>query len=168
MAVIKNPKKVFNFRMVIPTLTALPVFSVQSVTLPDVEIEADEHGHGNAVVKTAGLTKLGTLVVNRIIPLKANDINLGDPFSASTINTIFYNWSKAANDPIMGIGQPEGSYKHTIIIHEISNDGFSIVGTFILYGCWPTKISGREFKRGESGNLIESIEFAVDYMHALK
>lgn len=159
---IKNPRKVFNFRIQFPQDQDLPIFSVQSVTLPDKENEADEHGHGNTVIKTAGLSRLSNATLTRIMS------STGDQAELTRISKFFFNWAQLANNPIMGTGMDEALYKKTILVHEVANDGVSIIGTVVLYGCWPTKVSGREYKRAESGNIIETVELAVDYMMSIK
>lgn len=158
---IKNPKKVFNFRIqfIGGNAPTLPVFSVQNVTLPDKETEADEHGHGNTVIKTAGLSRLtSNAVLERILPSTTN---------VSEVSKMFHDWAVEAQDPIMGTGMDESTYKRTVLVHEIANNGVTVIGTTVLYGCWPTKINGREYKRAESGNLVETVELAVDYLKVI-
>lgn len=151
---VKNPKKAFNFRVSIPHAPVLPVFSVQEFTSPDLEITPDEHGEGNIVKKTAGLVTIGTAILNRIMPSTGVDPQI--------ISRYFWNWAASCQDNMTGGGQPEREYKHNILVHEMGTNGTTVVNTAVLIGAWPTKINGKAFKRAESGNLAEEVEFAVD------
>ena len=135
-------------------------FGAQQVTLPDSEVEMVEHGFGNTVLKTAGLSKPGTLKIDRII-------------SADTLTGVngaaFFEWQKLAQDPFTQTGGDPLDYKMTVIVEELGNLGVGgnppvVLNTWTFEGCWPTRINGREFDRTASENLMESIELSVDYI----
>lgn len=157
---IKNPRKGFNFRVQFVDMPNLPIFAVQELTLPDGEIEQDEHGHGNTVIKTAGLSRITNATLTRIFPLNDTD--------QSTYSKFFYSWAEMAQNPVTGAGSDESMYKKTLLVHETGHEESNVVGTTVLYGCWPTKINGKEYKRAESGNLVETVELSVDYKITLK
>jgi hypothetical protein len=158
---IRNPRKAFNFLIEIPSMAFMPPFGAQEVTLPDSEIEADEHGFGNTVLSTAGLSKPGTLKISRIISLNTHGLGIESEG--------FYLWQQMAQNPLQQSGGNPDNYKFTVIVKELANSGVGnlsspvVVSTFTMVGCWPTRINGREYKRGESGNLVESVELKVDY-----
>ena len=153
---IQNPVKKFNFSVeILPLSVALPVFAVQNCNLPDVEIEPVEHGYGNTTVKTAGKVSITNFTLQRIL----------DPNQA--LGRAFMDWMYLAQNPVtLAGGDPLGidGYKRMIIVTELQNDGVTPKNSYHLYGCWPTKINGKEFDRLSSDNIMEEIEFACDYM----
>jgi len=160
---VKNPRKSFNFLIEVVNMAFMPVFGAQEVTLPDMEVEPVEHGFGNTVLKTAGLVKPGTLKINRIISL--------DPGGAAANESEgFHIWQQMAQNAYSQSGSDPDDYKFVVIVKEISNQGFGpvkepvVVSTFTMLGCWPRRINGREYKRADSANLVESVELEVDYM----
>lgn len=153
---VKNPKKQFNFRVQIPSDPSLPIFSIQELTLPDKEVEQDTHGHANTEIKTAGLAKAGNVTLSRIMPSRGTD--------APGISKYFHIWQSLAQNALTGAGAPEEVYKRAVLIHELGSDGITVINTIILIDAWPTKINGKAFKRGESGNLVEELELSVDYV----
>jgi len=153
---VKNPKKQFNFRVQIPLDPSFPIFSFQELNLGDSEVEPDTHGHANTEIKTAGLVKTSNITMNRIMPANATD--------APGISKYFWRWQRLAGNSITGTGATEETYKRNVLIHELKSDGVTVVNTFIAIGAWPSKINGKSFKRGESGNLVEEIELCVDYL----
>lgn len=152
---IKNPKKQFNFRVQIPEDPSLPAFSIQDFTLPDVEITPDEHGQGNVIVKTAGIVQVATASLGRILPGRSAD--------APIISRYFWAWATSAQNMMTGGGSSELEYKRELLVHELDNDGVTVINTCVLIGAWPSKINGKAFKRTESGNLVEEIELSIDY-----
>lgn len=154
---VKNPKKQFNFRVSIPSHPDLPVFSCQEVTLPDFEIEEDEHGQGNMTIKTAGMVKISKATLSRIMPSTPAT-------SATALSNYFWGWASLAQNILAGGGADEEVYKRTVIVHELANDGVSVINTIVLTGAWVSKINGRGYKRAESGNLVEEVELSTDYI----
>jgi len=155
MPVIKNPRKKFNFRITILTNPVLPVFAAQQVTTPDIEVEAVEHGFANTVLKTAGLVKVGTLKIDRIISMLPAD------------GQAFIRWQQNAQNAITQTGGDPEDYKQIVKIEEYAqyNQGnVEVIDTYYAIGCWPQKINGREYDRTASENVVESIELAVDYL----
>jgi len=163
MGAIRNPRKAFNFIVEIKGQSVIPPFGVQKVTGADSEVEADEHGVGNTVINTAGLVKAGTLKFDRIISLD----NLATTLLESEFILL---WQKLAQDGYSQSGSNDDVYKKDVIIKEIGNSGFGIgtdpivVGITTCIGCWPTLVNGREYTRGQSGNLVETFELKVDYI----
>lgn len=154
MAII-NPRKKFNFRVSILPEPIIPIFSVQTITLGESAIDIVEHGFGNTVLKTGGLVKIGNLTMERIM-----ESGLGD------IAASIWEWHWMVQDPTMQVGGNPKSYKRIIKIDELGN-GFgspTAVNTWFAVGAWPATINGREYDRQSSDNLIESVEFAIDYL----
>lgn len=160
MIPIKNPRKQFNFRITVLDNPILEPFAAQNVTLPDMEVEATEHGFGNTIIKTAGLVKVGTLTLERIMSAAQGSIN----------SSAIFAWQRAAQDGAQQVGGDPEDYKKYVYIEELSNaswDGLNdpvVLDSWTCVGCWPTRITGREYSRISSDNLMENVEFAVDYM----
>lgn len=160
MIPIKNPRKQFNFRITVLDNPILEPFAAQVVNLPDMEVEATEHGFGNTVIKTAGLVKVGTLTIERIMSAALGSIT----------SSAFHAWQKLAQDGAKQTGGDPVDYKKYIYIEELSNaswDGLNdpvVLNSWTCVGCWPARINGREYSRTSSDNLMETAEFAVDYM----
>lgn len=159
---VKNPRKSFNFLIEIQGLSFMPVFGAQEVTLPDVALDSVEHGFGNTVIKTAGQVKPGSLKINRIISL--------DPLNmAAAESEGFHLWQQMAQNSYSQSGGDPDSYKHVVVVKEIANSGINsgtdpvVVAVHTCLGCWPKLINGRDYKRAESSNLVESVELEVDY-----
>jgi len=158
---IKNPRKQFNFRISILPMPELPVFSVQKVTLGDSQIDITEHGFGNTTIKTAGLIKAGNLTIERLMEAANPDI----------VNQMF-SWHWTAQNPAEQAGGIPDLYKRIIRVDELgvgakNKVGFgaiAVVNTWYAIGAWPATINGREYDRMSSDNLIESIEFSIDYI----
>ena len=159
---IKNPRKAFNFIITFTGLANIPPFGVQECTLPDSDIEEVLHGFGNTELKTAGIVKTGTLKIGRIISL--------DPASIlANENEEIFLWHMRAQNAYSQVGGDPDAYKRAVIIEELDNSGFglgvpTVVATYTCLGAWPRLINGRSYKRGESANVMENVEFAVDYL----
>lgn len=156
---VKNPKKQFNFRVSIPASPILPVFSIQELTLPDLEISPDEHGEGNTLRKTAGLITIGTATLSRIMPSSEAD--------ATAISKFFWNWAASAQDNMTGGGNGESLYMREVLVHEMGVGGTTVINTYVLIDAWPTKINGKQYKRTETGNLVEEVELVVNNISLL-
>jgi len=144
---IANPRKQFQFQVSIPGLNP---FLCQRVTTPSQEFDAVTHGDTGFEVKTAGMLKVGTLNISKLKDARASD-------------SFFRNWARSIMDVRRGGGDPPSQYKQTIIIEEFSNDGQTVIDRKVLIGCWPQKLNGVEYNRLGSENVIEDIEFCVDY-----
>jgi hypothetical protein len=158
---IKNPKKQFNFRVQIlgAGSVELPIFAIQGFTVPDLDIEADEHGYGNTVIKTPGLVRVGNATLERIESSINSDLD-------RQISRFFLEWAnKAAN----AINQTSATdYYKKVLVHEVNPvDGVTPILTHVLYECFPIKINGKEFKRAETGNLVNSVELSVNFYTAI-
>jgi phage tail-like protein len=152
MAKINNPRKSFQFSVIIQGIAP---FLVQTVKLPDVEIEADEHGDTNYKVKTGGMMSYGNLTISKI----CEAIPLIDQYIWSWVNTI--------QNVYTGGGALPSLYKSVILIEQFAPDGKTVLKRWTCEGCWPRRINGIEFNRAQSGNTIENIEFEVDRMQLI-
>lgn len=146
MAQIANTRKVFNFRV---EIAGMDQWEIQKVTLPEVEIEAVEHGDTNHKVKTAGMVTVGDLVFEKLRPLPSSD-------------NWAWNWLNQAQDMALGGGQLPINFKQTIVLKEMDNTGNSTLNRWVCEGCWVKKISQSDFDRAASDNIIETITLSVD------
>ena len=156
MAIV-NPRKKFNFRVTILPDPQIATFSVQMITLGESAIDITEHGFGNTVLKTGGLIKVGNLTMERIIEADSADI------AAS-----LWAWHWSVQNPATQVGGDPRAYKRVIKIAELA-DGVGTpvaLNTWFAVGAWPATMNGREFDRTSSDNLVDSIEFACDYLTA--
>jgi len=148
MAKIANPRKQFQFNISVPGLNP---WLAQKVRLPDLEIDMVEHGDTNFIVKTAGIKKTGTLNIEKISP-------------ADGIDSYVWDWMRQIQDTDFGGGDLPSNYKVDLIVEQYSNDGVTVIGRWLLIGCWPQKVNGIEYDRTGSNNTVESIDFCVDRM----
>ena len=148
MANFANPRKKFNFSILVSPVTTNP-FLFQKVTTPDVEIEADEHGDSNHNIKTAGKVSYSNIMCEKLQPSRSAD-------------NYMWNWAEECQSSILGGGSTPFQYKRRVEIMEYAEDGITEINRWIAYGCWPTKINGLDLNRAESGNTIESFELSVD------
>lgn len=146
MAQIANPRKGFNFSISTPGLNP---FLAQEVDVPDHDIDIVEHGDTNFLVKTGGIKKYSAVKVSKIS-------------SATAADNWVWNWLFEIQDEFTGGGDLPSNYKRTITIEQFSNDNQTVINTWVLYGCWPSKVNGVKFRRKESDNTMEEIEFCVD------
>lgn len=146
MAKVDNPRKQFQFTIIIPGLNP---FLCQDVKTPDAEFDAVEHGDTGFLVKTAGMKKIGKLVINKIS-------------SGENVDTFFRDWQSDIFQTDQGGGALPSQYKKPIMVEEYSSDGITVIGRYVYRGCWPQKINGKDFNRKGSENTIESIDFEVD------
>lgn len=146
-AKVKNPRKVFNFRI---QFVKHPINSYlcQKVTLPDIEIEEVAHGDVNRDVKTAGRVTVGTLTVEKLMTTSGPDNWLHD-------------WLYACQDHINGGGLTPMQYMEQVLVEELAEDGVTVINTHYYDEVWPKKVNGEELDRMSSDNTIESIEFSV-------
>jgi hypothetical protein len=146
MAKIENPRKQFQFNILIPGLNP---FLAQEVDTVDVEFDPVEHGDVGFLVKTAGLKKIGMLKVSKIM-------------QADSTDTFMNDWALQIFDTRLGGGDLPSNYKKTILVEQYSNDGVTVIERFEYDGCWPQKINGISLSRKGSDNTVQSIEFCVD------
>lgn len=152
MAKVNNPRKSFQFSIIIQGIAP---FLVQSVKLPDVDIETDEHGDTNYKVKTGGMVSYGTLSVSKICdgaPLVDNEI---------------WTWNNSIQNVYTGGGLVPLAYKRAVMVEQYAHDGVTVLKRWTYEGAWPKRINGVEFNRAQSGNTIESIEFEIDRMQSV-
>lgn len=146
MANIANPRKQFQFSIYAPGLNP---FLAQKVTIPEESFDVTEHGDTNYDVKTAGRKKIGKINIEKISTAIGPDNWIDD-------------WMNEVGNEFLGGGFLPDIYKRTLTIDEYSNDGVTIINSYICYGCWPSKRNGKELDRKGSDNTMESIELEVD------
>lgn len=146
MAKIDNPRKEFQFNVVIPGLNP---FLCQKAKLPDLDYDIVEHGDTGHLIKTAGLVKLGKFSIDKIVP-------------SDLIDGFIWNWARPIRDFRTGGGLLPSMYKRFVMVEQFGNDGLTVVQRWQLVGAWPSKINGIEFSRTSSENTVEAIEFEVD------
>lgn len=150
-AKISNPRKSFQFSIFIQGIAP---FLVQTVKLPDVDLDTDEHGDTNHKIKTAGMVNYGVLSISKI----CEAVPLTDRY--------IWNWVQTIQNVLTGGGALPSLYKATIMIEQFAPDGQTVLMRWQCSGCWPKRINGVEFNRAQSGNTIESIDFEIDEMLA--
>lgn len=148
MAKITNPRKKFNFTILIAGVT-FNSFLAQKVTLPEREVEVVEHGDTNYDVKTGGRVKFGMLTIEKIMTTSGPD-------------NYFEDWMASIQDPIIGGGLTPTNYKRTVTVSELAEDGVSVINQWVFTGAWPSKRNAIELDRTQSDNTIEQIELCVD------
>ena len=151
MANIVNPRKQFQFSISAPGLNP---FLAQKVVIPEVSLDVVEHGDTNFDVKTAGRKKLGKIMIDKIA-------------TAISPDNWIDNWINECQNEFLGGGLLPAIYKRTITIDQYSNDGISIINSWICFGTWPSKRNGIELDRKGSDNTLESIELEVDQIQKL-
>lgn len=146
MANIANPRKQFQFSISAPGLNP---FLAQKVTIPEESFDVTEHADTNFDVKTAGRRKVGKLMIDKISTALGPDNWIDD-------------WINEVGNTFLGGGLIPAVYKRTVTIDEYSNDGVTIINSYICYGCFPSKRNGIELDRKGSDNTLQSIELEVD------
>lgn len=146
MAQVANPRKQFQFTIIIPGLNP---FLAQEVKMPDADYDTVEHGDTGYMVKTAGMKKIGPLNINKISPADSTD-------------TYFRDWQTRILQTDQGGGQLPSQYKVPILVEEYSSDGITVVERYLFRGCWPQKLNGKDLNRKGSDNTMQSIDFQVD------
>jgi hypothetical protein len=125
---------------------------VQTVKLPDYDIETDEHGDTNYKVKTGGMVSFGMLSLSKICD--------ATPF----LDSFIWTQMRTIQDVDLGGGALPSVYKTAILVEQYGPDGLTVVQRWTLTGCWPKRVNGVEFNRAQSGNTIESIDWEIDKM----
>ena len=148
MANFSNPRKKFQWRVSFASLKGNE-FEFQRVTLPDIELDVVEHGEINSPVKTPGMVHFSNLVCEKLKPNNAND-------NALRV------WIHSIQNAMLGVGLPIDVAKDSDTIELVDELGIT-TEKHIVDGIWPCKINGLELDRMSSDNVIETIEFAVDY-----
>jgi phage tail-like protein len=146
MANVSNPHKKFQFSIAI---LGMNPFLAQKVTTAERDLDQVEHGEGNHVIKTAGMVKLGNIMVEKIS-------------SADGPDRLFWDWIASIQNEFIGGGLIPDNYKFPIQIQKYATDGLTVIATWNYIGCWVKKINGVELDRVSSENTIESLELSVD------
>lgn len=150
MAQIANPRKAFNFTILV---LGMNPFLAQEVDIPEFEVEAVEHGDTNHDIKTAGRVKFGNIRIKKISTADGPD-------------TTFWAWLESCQNAILGGGTVPQLYKRNVVITQFATDGQTPIAVWQCQGVWPSKISGVNFKRMASENTMEDIELCVDVVKA--
>jgi hypothetical protein len=153
---IINPRKKFRLSVTVTNVSSMfpeYQFHVQEITLPEISVETEEHGAGTYNLKTGGQLTIGNLTLNRLLDA-----------SSGALSEFFQAWRAevTAFDGFMG---DASIYKKTITITEygVGKPGEdNTVNQHVFEGCFPVRITGMDFNRTSSENLIESVEFSVD------
>lgn len=153
MAKIANPRKEFNFSIQVVGAPINP-FLVQDVTLSDVSITQAKHADTNHDIKTAGRVEVGETELEKIMTTAGAD-------------NYFMSWLFSCQDVILGGGNVPASYKRSVLVQELAEDGTSVINTWVLMGCWPTKINGQKLTRKGSDNSVEKVSLSVDRLEKL-
>lgn len=143
---IANPRKVFQFKI---EINGVDQFEVQTVDLPERELDSVSHGDTNHDIKTAGRLKVGDLVLEKL--------RLSD-----TADTWAANWMKQAQNFVTGGGLLPIQLKDIIIVKEMNAQGTQAVATHIMYGCWVKKIKKSKLDRNSSDNMLDTVTLSVD------
>lgn len=146
MAKVANPRKVFNFRIMIAGFNE---YQCQKITLPDVEIDATKHGDTNYDIKTAGRVTFGDMEMEKLSPLPAPDM-------------LMFQWLMLAQNALLGGGVLPIAYKQIISVVEMDTTGLIPINTWVCEGVWVRKIAGVVLDRMSSDNVIEKVTFSVD------
>jgi phage tail-like protein len=146
MAQIANTRKVFQF---VVEVAGLNQFEVQTVELPEIEVEAVEHGDTNHSIKTAGRITTGDMTFEKVRPLPQTD-------------KWAWEWLNTAQDPFTGGGSLPLNHKQIIIVKEMDTTQTTTINSWYLEGCWVKKVSQSKMDRMSSDNIIETIIFSVD------
>lgn len=146
MAKIANPRKTFNFRV---EVNGLDQFEIQTVQLPEMELEEVKHGDTNHDIKTAGKIMVGDMTWEKIRPAPQSD-------------TFAWDQMRTIQDQLLGGGALPIAYKQILIVKELDSTGLVALNRWICEGCWVKKISQNKLDRTTSENVIETITFSVD------
>jgi phage tail-like protein len=153
MAKIENPRKVFNFSIQI-VQAPLNNWLAQDVEIPEESIEVTEHGDTNHNIKTGGRHMFGMAKITKLMLASGSD-------------TYFFDWMASVADVQLGGGLIPTQYKRTLIVNELAEDGGTIINTWTMTGCWPSKRSAISLQRMSSDNTMEEIELCVDKVEKL-
>lgn len=148
-----NPSKQFQFRIAIDSPVGiqrlLNPFQVQEVDEADHENDIDEHGENSHIIKTAGMIKYSNVMISKIQP-------------STSLDNFVWAWRQYIMSTIDGGGAIPSLYKTQMTIDQLAADNITVISSMLYLGIWPQKINGRNWRRAESGNTIERIEFCVD------
>lgn len=152
MAIISDPKKVFNFNIFAPGLNP---YAAQKVTVGEMELDVVEHGETNHLIHTAGLIKFGKITVEKLMPVNQAD------------NWI-WTWIQFIQNVRTGGGQLASQYKRNFDVVHYSYDNATVTDRWEIRGAFPNKVNGLELNRTTSENSMEVIEFTTDEIFKVK
>jgi phage tail-like protein len=128
-------------------LDGLPKFSIQKVTLPEIEIEEVMHSMGVYDEKTPGRIKTTDLVCEKIMPFE--DIE---------------DWAwKMLNDAqsyALG-GKLPGNFRTSARLVLTQPDAVTFVKQYVMENIWVKKIATSDLDKSSSENIIETVTFSV-------
>lgn len=138
MAGLSNPRKNFRFML---ELDGINSFQIQEVQAPSLELPKIIHGStaNDPDKKTPGKLQVGDLVVKKLV-------------YALTADSWAHNWMAQA------MAGGAGGFMKVGFLKELGIDGITVVQSFFLGNCWPTKIErGNLVAQGNGENLIETV-----------
>lgn len=131
-------------------MNGIDVLLVQEATLPDIETNVLTYGNfaGLPDKKVAGKKKVGQSTFKKLRPSVGFDSSIRVWFQQTLVT-----------------GQL--AYKRDIVIREI-NELEVPIASYIMEGCFPSKITHSGFKRGDDSELImEEITLDMDDFYQL-
>lgn len=146
MAQIANPKKAFNFGLIVAGLNP---YAVQQVNIPDVEIDVVEHGDTNHNIKTAGKVSYGNITLTKLRPMGIAD------------NWV-WTWIQSIQNVDTGGGLLPSQYKRDLDIVQYGYDNRTVTDRWEIDGAWPVRVNNMNLDRATSENSMESVELSVD------
>jgi hypothetical protein len=146
MAQVANVRKVFQF---ILEIQGVDQYEVQEVDLPELEVEAVEHGDANFSVKTPGRLKVGDIVLKKLSALMGSD-------------TWAFDELMLAQNPYSGGGILPSQLKTQMRLKEVDTTQQVVVNVWIFDEAWVHKIKPTSKNRMSSDNLLEEITIKVD------
>lgn len=142
-----SPTKRNAFRLIESTLGAiLEPADIIEFSLPNTQIEGDEHVEDNHVVQTPSLVRI-------------EDAELKVLTDAIRGNEFFIN--KLAFDPETGGFRPEADYKFNLIAQQLAPDHRTPVKEWILERCHIKTSAHEAFTRSATENQVETLTIAV-------
>ena len=145
MSLIGKVVKSFNFVL---EIDGAPKFSMQKVTLPEIEIEETLHSAGSYEEKTPGRLKVSDLVCEKFMAY-------GDP----TENWA-WEWLLQVQNYELGNLVPANTAKNARLI-AYQDDALTIAKIYELGKIWPKKIATGDFDKTSSDNVMETVTFSV-------
>ncbi|MCB9047617.1 MAG: phage tail protein [Chitinophagales bacterium] len=146
MANVSNAQKSFNWLIEVNGLNS---FLAQKCNVPLPEIGAVSHGDTNYDVKTAGRIALEDMVLEKLVPAPG-----GDSWAMT--------WLQTARNMATGGGALPLNYKATVVVRELSDDGVTILRSFVYTGAWVRKVEHSGLDRTSEDNVIETVTISVD------
>lgn len=140
-----NPLKQFAY---VVEINGLDQFVCQELTLPDVTVEETEHTEGNAIIRTAGLSRVGDLTLSNLKPA-----DTAEQWALDLINSV--------QNRTTGVGGTPEQYELTIVVRLRDNAGATVI-SYECTGCWCKKALGMSLSKTSSDNIMEEVQFVCN------